>query len=160
VATQYYDNEPSIVENYFRPSFKAAKKLFPYTREDFARRAVFLLCERIQDNDRKEAYEQKSFHELKSMVISTLGVFGDDRSGYHSFLTRYSKLGGFKSFHSGKSMRVSEKPKETSAYFEHWGLISHLCAKEQLERAAEAGEDLLSPDWEPVYEGPTEDEWT
>lgn len=150
-----HDNEPFIVENSFKSAFEAAKKRYPFTREDFARRAVFRMCERIWSNDRKEEFEKKNFQELKSMVISELGVFGDDRSGYHSFLARYAKLGGFKSFHKGKSKQAkTEKAPPSPTPEADWKLIAHLCAKEQPAREDEAGEKQLSPDWEPPYEGP------
>lgn len=89
-----YDNEPFIVENHFKVAFVAAKERYPHTREDFSRRAIFKMFERIRSNLGK-TYDKESFPQMKSAVVSLIGVYGKDRSGYHSLLGRYNDLGGF-----------------------------------------------------------------
>jgi hypothetical protein len=96
VATRHNSQDSSfIVEDKFKLAFSAAKMRYPTIREDFGRRAIFKMFERIRSNAAK-SYGRESFHDMKSAVITLIEVYGKDhRSEYHSLIIRYNHLGGF-----------------------------------------------------------------
>ena len=140
MATTYQDdNEPFIVEAIFKEVLQEVEAKFGPVNEARARRMLFIIM-----NDKSSS----SFHTSLSRAKTVVHVPEIERARYHSIGVRYFK----KIPRKRTTAKVSAK--ETN-----WGLISHLCAREQHQLAVDAGEDRLSPDWAPEYTGPTDDDY-
>lgn len=130
------DNGPPIVESVFREVITEVETKYGPIDEGRARRMLFIVM-----NDK----DSNSFQTALSRAKTIVHVPEMERARYHSLGVRYFK----------RTNPKKPAAKKAAVDKTNWDFISKLCALEQHERQSEAGEDRLSPDWEPVYEGET-----
>jgi hypothetical protein len=143
VATQYYDNEPFIVEHVFREVKLKVEAKYGTINEARTREMLYVVMKDQGSN---------SFTTALSRAKTVVRVPEAERSKYHSFGVRYFKHPDVHKSGQKKAPRLSE-PAPTN-----WDMIKYLCSKEVLARAIETHEDIISPngedlDWSPDYEG-------
>lgn len=150
MATQYYDNDPSIVEHVFREVKLQIEAKYGRVNEARTREMLYVV---MKDKG------SISFYTALSRAKTVVKVPETERSKYHSFGVRYFKHPDVHKSGRKKAPRPSE-PAPTN-----WGAIKYLCSKEVLARAVETHENVISPDgedldWSPEYEGPKWDNET
>ncbi len=150
MASNHHDNEPFIVVSAFNDACLKAEARYGNLSRAKAEKIIFLVM-----NDTESAHFTTKLGRAKTVA----GVSDSERSRYHSMAVRYFNDPRVKGNQKKGSARkkVAASPKTSDA---PWDLIKALCVREQPLRAREAGEDRLSEDWGPEYEGPSEDEWT
>ena len=83
-------DKPSIHEGHFKSAFEKTSKKFPHIREDVARSVLFMYFERLETNRSKAVYEQLKPHEVRSLTLTELLIFDEERHQYHSLLGHYA----------------------------------------------------------------------
>ncbi len=126
------DNGPFIIESLFSEVVAEVEAKYGSIDESRARRMLFLV---MNDNS------SNGFQTALSRAKTIVHVPEIERARYHSFGVRY--------FQRTSSKKPKIKP--VSVETKNWEHIKKLCLLEQPQRREEAGEDRLSPDWEPPY---------
>lgn len=100
------DNKPYVVNSIFASALRGAREKHGRLDEKEAKKAVLSLCEKIINLSREGNYDSRKFWDYVCATIKSCFVPFEQQKCCRSFLSHYSKKGGFR---QAKEVPLSEE---------------------------------------------------